>query len=262
MKNLIKKLLREHILSEKLAAVDDDVNFLYDKFFKHIIDEIEGTGMITVDMLNSSETDTSVLKSKDSVMANELNPCKIIINKEAELFNLSQNLRFKGNYYNINNRIISIGLSPHAVSFAMDNGGDIKKSIEYLKKFNGEKIANSFKNEFTEARVKGSIHHELAHWLDDTLNNKHMLRTLKTIHDKKMPVNKTKLEIQGIIHNVKQLHNKYFDKWDTMTFDDLLTLSPPMTNVNDTLKGEDKKEWLRSLKTRMNREGLLGKNMK
>jgi hypothetical protein len=46
-----------------------------------------------------------------------------------------------------------------------------------------------------------------------------------------------------------------------MSFDDLIKLSPQLNHVYTTLGYNDKKKWIRKLKTRMYREGLLGKNM-
>ena len=76
-----------------------------------------------------------------------------------------------------------------------------------------------------------------------------------------LPVNASKMEIQGQIHNVKQLHNKYKDIWDEMPFQKLLSLSISLNTVYKELSGDIRKKWIRQLKTRMAREGLLGKKM-
>jgi hypothetical protein len=77
----------------------------------------------------------------------------------------------------------------------------------------------------------------------------------------KLPINANKLEIQAQIHNVKQLYNKYENIWDELTFKDMLTYSPPLNKVYRDLPMKIKLDWIRNLKTRMHREGLLGKNM-
>jgi hypothetical protein len=156
MKKLIRKLLRESILSEKLTDVDTDVDMLYDKYFKGDVDAIERTGFVTSAMFEKSETDTSILTSPDSIRCHEVNPCVIKINPGL-------------NYYNPNNKIIGIGVSKNAYNFVIDYvDGSIERAIEYLQ---DEHQRKTFIKEFTEARIKGSIHHELAHWIDDTLNN-------------------------------------------------------------------------------------------
>jgi hypothetical protein len=76
-----------------------------------------------------------------------------------------------------------------------------------------------------------------------------------------IPVDATKMEIQGQIHNVKQLYNKHKDIWDKISFQDMLDMSPTLYGLNNKFKGETKAKWRKGLKIRMNREGLLGKNM-
>jgi hypothetical protein len=252
MKSLIRKLLREGILSEKLTDVDTDVDMLYDKYFKVDIDAIERTGFVTSAMFEKSETDTSILTSPDSIRCHEVNPCVIKINPGL-------------NYYNPNNKIIGIGVSKNAYNFVIDYvDGSIERAIEYLQ---DEHQRKTFIKEFTEARIKGSIHHELAHWIDDTLNNKHIKARVDKARERNttslggMPVDATRMEIQAQIHNVKQVYNKHKDIWDKMTFQDMLDLSPSLYSVNNKFTGETKAKWRKELKLRMNREGLLGKNM-
>lgn len=258
MKILIKKLLREVLLSEKLLHVDNDVNFLFDKYFKHDVEMIQKTGIINKNMFKKFQTNTSILKSDDCVRAHNLRPCVIQINSG-------------GNFYNPKEDIIGIGYSKPAYDFVMDNGdGNIENSLIYLDNPNQSK---SLKLEFTEERIKGSIHHELAHWIDDTMNNNHLSAKIdkfikhKTKNLGGIPVDASKMEIQAQIHNIKQLHNKYRDVWDVLSFEDMIDLSPSLTNVNNKLNRYSTsnmigKKWRRELILRMNREGLLGKNMK
>ena len=252
MKLLIRKLLRESILSEKLTDVDSDVDLLYDKYFRKDTEAIERTGFVTSAMFERLETNTSILTSPDAIKCHELNPCIIKINPGI-------------NYYNPNDKIIGIGVSRNAYNFAIDYAnGNIEAALNSLT---DERQKKSFIKEFTEARIKGSIHHELAHWIDDTLNNQHIkarvgkARERNTTDLNGMPVDSTKMEIQGQIHNIKQLHNKHKDIWDKISFQDMLELSPPLYSVNNKFTGETKAKWRRELKLRMNREGLLGKNM-
>lgn len=252
MKKLIRKLLRESILSEKLTNVDIDVDMLYDKYFNSAIETIEKTGVVNSDLFKQFETDTSILISKDSIKCHELNPCVIKINPGT-------------NFYNPIHKIIGIGYAKNAYDFVMNNGdGNIKNSLPYLRDESQQKILIK---EFTEERIKGSIHHELAHWIDDTLNNKHIEARVNKAREKNttslggIPVDATRMEIQGQIHNVKQLYNKYKDIWNDISFQDMLYMSPSLTSVNNKFSGERKAKWRKELKLRMNREGLLGKNM-
>jgi len=255
MKLIIKKILRETFLYEKLTHVDNDVNLIYDKFFKKDIDRIEETGIITGDMFKYDETNTSILKDEDSIKANELNHCVIEINND----NRSGN-----NFYNPSLNIISFGVNKDAYSYVLDFKGDLKRAIDDLPNINQRK---SLSKEFTEEKIKGSIHHELAHWIDDTFHNYHIKKMLKKAKEnkgynfKKTPVNAKKFEIQAQIHNIKQLHNKYNDIWDDLTFSNMVDMSPLLNNLYNSLPNNIKKEWIRNIKTRMYRENLLGKKM-
>jgi hypothetical protein len=253
MKSLIKKLLRENLLSEKLTEVDSDVDLLYDKYFKSDIETIERTGVVTKSMFEQFETDTSILTSPDSIKCHELNPCVIHINPGH-------------NYYSPNKAIIGIGYFKGAYDFIMGyGGGNIKSALDYLS---NEKQVKTLIKEFTEIRLKGSIHHELAHWIDDTLNNRHLKARVNKAMERNtrdfggIPVDATRMEIQAQIHNIKQAYNKNKDVWDELSFQDVLDLLPSLSSVNNKFTGETKAKWRKELKLRMNREGLLGKNMK
>ena len=244
MKKYLKKLLRENLLSERLTDVDIDVDMLYNKYFKHDVEELEGSGMYTNKIFNYYETNTSILQSEEAKQAHILNPCKIIINDGK-------------NFYNPNEKTIGIGINDNASNYIFNNhGGDFKKAIESLN----PSQQSSLSKEFKEEKIKGSIHHELAHWIDDTMNKQHISKRIgKQIKLGRsdlggISVNASKMEIQGQIHNVKQLYNKYKDTWDEMPFQKLLSLSIPLGTIYKELSGDIRKQWIRDLKTRMNRE--------
>jgi hypothetical protein len=251
MKSYIKQLLRESLLAEKISNIDIDVNMLYDMYFKDDIDEIGRTGMVTDDMFKMKQTNTSILKDDESLLANENNKCNILIN-------------YGRNFYSPSKKLISLSVDGGGKDYVMGFGGNINDATESLTK---DSQRNNLPREFTEEKIKGSIHHELAHWIDDTMNNQHIKKRLdkamelNTANLGGVPVIASKMEIQGQIHNVKQLKNKYENNWDNLTFVEMLRLSPALNTVYRDLPYKFKVKWIRDLKTRMYREGLLGKNM-
>lgn len=252
LRKYIRKTLRESLLNEKLTNIDDDVNLLYVKYFEFDVKELERTGIITDTMFLQSETNTLILKSDDSIEANKLNSCIIKLN-------------IGSNSYEPSTNTITIGVNNNAIDFIKDDAkGNINLAIKMIS---NTYYKNLLSHEFTEEKIKGSIHHELAHWIDDTLNNNHINKRINKAMERgtrdlgNIPVNATKMEIQAQIHNIKQLHNKYFDIWDSLSFDDMLKYSPPLSHVNQSLTDDTKIKWVRNIKTRMHREGLLGKNM-
>ena len=109
-------------------------------------------------------------------------------------------------------------MNDNALNYVFDKfNGDFNAALESLKDIPYQ--YNNLKSDFSEARIKGSIHHELAHWIDDTMNKQHIERRIEkqmkadTRDLKGIPVNTTKMEIQGQIHNIKQAHNKHKDIW-------------------------------------------------
>jgi hypothetical protein len=247
--------LKEHIrkaLNEVLTLVDDDVELLYDMFFKKDIEEIRETGIIRDDMFKRKVDDTSILQTKDAIEANGINPCAILVN-------------YGHNGYQPSNSYIYISVNDNAKNFVLDYyDGNIEIAAQELS-IEHQRI--NLPREFTPEKIKGSIHHELAHWIDDTFNRGHISKRLNkqvelgTRNLKNIPVNMTKMEIQGQIHNVKQLYNKYKEIWDDLSFMDMVKMSPPLNAIYNELNFEQKKIWIRDLKTRMFRENLLGKKM-
>jgi len=241
------------ILKDRLMHVDDDVDFLYNKYFKNDVDEIKITGTLTRNMFQKYNLDTNELISPLSKKANNLNPCVILVNSG-------------NNYYNPKSKIISISINNQAVDYCIANfNGNLELAKNYL---NDKYLSSNFENEFTEQKIKGSIHHELAHWIDDTLHNKHIFNRIEkanergvSLNKKGLPINADKMELQAQIHNIHQIKRNYFDSWDYLTFDNLLLISPTLNSVNNELRGDVKKRWKINLLKRMHREGLLGKNM-
>lgn len=250
---------KKDILTEKLIEINGDVDFLYDEYFKNIIDEIKSTNKIPYDKIKNSKTEisTDMLSDELSRKAHQLNPCTIKINDILE--------RVSSNYYNPYEKIISIKISPNAINYGVEYN-DIKIATEELDDI---KSKRSFLNEFTEARIKGSIYHELSHWIDDSLHNTRIKKALDNNFKKNTGkpiknVNFTDFEIQAQIHNILQLKRNNEDNWNNLSFEDMIYLSPSLTSIyySKNVDDSDRINWLKRLKLRMNRENLLGKNMK
>lgn len=251
------------LINESLTDVEDDVNFIYDKFFKEDVENINKTGYVTDDMFKEYEMDSSMLKSDLSIKCHELRPVKITINKKYPP-------SYPNNFFKFDEDLISISISHDAVNLTLTFDGDIYETAKFLHKNNPK----FFMQEFSEEKIKGSIHHELVHWIDDTLNKKSVERSVHKYYDSLAKFNKKVsgetdkpninfgyMERQAQIHNIKQIYNKHKDKWDELTFKELLMYSPPLYNTYNKLPDKIKPEWVKLIKRRMHREGLLGKKM-
>jgi len=255
MKNI--KYYNNFIINEKLMNINDDVDFIYDKFFKEECESIRKNGFIMEGFFKSNVIDTSELKCELSKKAHLVNPCKIKINE----------LKSNNNYYNPNEKIIGIGINFDAVNYVI-RSGNLLKAQKNLMEEGYIKNSSGIVKEFSESKIKGSINHELVHWMDDSLNNGHVKKTIDfsnkygTIIDRKGRTRYIQpMEIQSIIHNILQLKREYIKDWDYFTFEEMLSLTPSISSIHDRLNYMEKKEFKKLLIKRMIREDLLGKRM-
>ena len=237
MKDFIRHKIRESLIEERLMDINDDVDFIYDTYFREDYEEIEKTGIITDDMFETTEINTSMLKSPLAVKANELNLCVIAINKDTG----------HGNFYSPSQSLISVGPNKGAIGFIRDYDGSIETAMSYLE---GNQV-KSMMNEFNSSSIKGSIHHELVHWIDDTLHNKHITNRINTAHERNtnitkrgIPINADTMEIQAQIHNIQQLKRKYGDIWDSLSFWDMVEHSPSLISMTDKFDDDIKNSGL------------------
>lgn len=243
---------KNELLTERVYNIDDDIDLLYDLYFKEDIDEIGRTGKLNKNMFKPNSTNTDILKSEQCRKAHDIKPCVIIIN--------DSKTKAADNYFDTNNSIISLSISKSAFNFVVDDfNGDLGSASDYESR--GVLI-----NEFKELRIKGVISHELTHWMDQCFNNKSVERFVKhridNPHKIKTNVNSEHIELNSQIASINQMR-KHFSKleWDRLTFDDLMKRNVSLYTVNNMLYGREKLKWKRDLKTRMYRERLLGKNM-
>ena len=256
----IDKLISEqaHTITEHLHDLDNDVDLIYDKYYKEDLEKLQTTRVLTDDMFSRHVTDTSILGDEKSVESHAINPCKIFINHSS-------------NFYNFSELIISIGVSPAAIDYVklfkdVNKGGyDLDLAISEINK----NFLDEFISEFTEHKIKGSINHELLHWINDSLDNntlkkvgKRIAKVGRTKYFKGKDINSRNIEIQAQLGNVKQIKRKYSEEWDSMTFGQLLKLSSPLKKIFNDLPYNERREWVKNLVKRMHREGLMGKAMR
>lgn len=260
------------IITEALLEMDSDIDRLYDKFFKKVIDEINEFNPDSFQLVDRirdlyAKSNGYPLSKliKDGIITNK----KVIEanNKEPTILYIMTGY---GNVYRP--RVSSNYQSEIHIDFN-DQAYSIVKSF-YMGYDNIQGMADAlfsgkqrsqFVNEFTPAKIKASINHEFAHFVDDILNNKHLSGKLSispkfTQYSLANTPFDTYMEIEGQIHNIKQLKRTLTDKWDLMTFDDLFQYSQAIEPKKLTGKALDR--WKKRIKKRMAREGLLGQSMR
>lgn len=252
-------------LNEKLIKVEDDVERIYQRYFGGLVRAIEQKDKQKItDAYNKSMTtktseelvEQGTIQTSSLIKVHFDNPLTFYFNKLGE------------NIYNPINKFISLSINEQAINLLVDTmNGDLNNA--YILG-NQEK---QFISEFTPEKIKSSIHHEIAHWYDDTRNNRHLTKKIKKSSEtgnykrdfrNNESVNElTKHEIEGQIHNIYQLYLNNKDIWDTIRFDDVLEMLPSLTTIKHKLiKINQFERWKKMLLKRMAREGLLGKNMR
>jgi hypothetical protein len=256
--------IEEHSIG-KIYRISKDVDMIYNMFFKESVKEIEKTGVVTTDTFKAFKIGSGLLQSVICKKAHKKNPVTIYVNNFSKFADVGMN------HYAPQEKRISIGIQISALEFVLEEcNGVIADAIFHLRDKNKFPL---LKSEFKEYKIKGTIHHELAHWLDDSLYGGFLGRELNKMQvmasKKKRPTVKnvdiyaSSIEIQALIHNIVQAKRQIpQDEWDRLYFDDLMNIIPSVNVSYNRLSYKEQKLWLRNLRERMFREGLLGKKMK
>lgn len=260
-------------LIEKLYRIDADVDMLFKKSgfgdlldsFKTQLKDNEELNPLSTPMrkikrkldgagyYNIFETDSSIFNSKQAKKAHELNPVTIYLG-----------ITRTGNSYDPRRKIVSISLNKAVANLIL--GGNSLSDIPANQR-------KAFQNEVEEARIKASAAHEISHWINDSLHNQHIEKTVKKAVEAgnkqifargHFDIYQADYEIDALIHGIKQIKRKNRRNWNNVSFEDLLSLYPGLSSVDRRLREApaEHKKWTRLLKTRMAREGLLNDNMK
>ena len=258
------KEILEGSLTEATFDLDAQVDYIYDRLVKEYRDHI----MSTTDGVNAKPPGIAIYSQElpgeagDAVdRAHELNPIRI-----------SYGSRGEGNQYIYADNLVTISMN-HNVLDVVHTQRSYASAIEWIAAEAPGQLTK-FKSELTVERIKGSIHHELSHWLDDTLHNRHITKRVNRAaaltgkksqqhYTQNQPnVALTDFERDAQIHSIIQMKRVHGDNWDTLTFDDLLDLNASLREISQKAQsGGWYDKWKKLIIKRMHREGLLGKNM-
>lgn len=271
----------EYLLTEKTYNVKQDVDYLYNRFFKQLCEDMKNDKLFNIESYKDDSYEeakkistftshkdillgyihSSELKSIDCIKANESIPVPIFFGIIEE-----------GNHYNFSikkQRYIFMGPNSFIANTIISSG------LQNLFKIIPPASEKRARNEIEEFRIKASMSHELSHWIDDAYHdifhkiigdeNSSPKEIMKRLKLNKKSVDATYFEIQGQIHGIEQLKNAYKGSWDEITLNKLLDLYPSLHHIALTLYKLDEdefKQWSKDLVSRLHRENLLGKNMR
>lgn len=179
----------------------------------------------------------------------------------------------RGSYYSPKENTIYISINEQAYDILIQNIST-KKYREMIQSSVPLQMQKNFEQELNGIKIKATISHEISHWMRDALHGKQITKMVTRAHQNpnksKRILNRgtgddylTDYEIDALIHGIKQTKRAYDDReWDTFTLDDLYDIDPAVNVLVKGFRGSQKRTFMRLLLTRMNREGLLGRNMK
>lgn len=259
MKTLLE--LYYQSLNETTYDIDADVDLVYKMCgMKKFLEEFAKNDYTRIPKYTKKTFDSSVLKCPQSVASHKVNPITI-----------SGELGTGDNFYDMAGHRIQLSIPKNVVDL-------YQEQYPLFYDLDGES-QRMIKSELNESRRKATIYHELSHWISDSLHNSHITNIVKHVvnepnRDKaiklknlgKYDVGETYYEIDAQIHGIKQIKRSKTDsEWNNMSLDDLFYLYPSLNSIKNKLKrspnDNELYNWIRALITRMNREGLLGKNM-
>lgn len=253
----------KEMLLEKTYNINKDVDILYKKAkFDKLVKAINsGNKDAAENFLKSTtrigadyffvQTDSSIFKSKALMKAHEISPIKSI----------NCGLLVNGSFYDFRDSRLNISMNTNAFNMLRNNYYDFDVIQKQLRT-----QIKRFRSEFTEANIKGTIYHELVHWLDDVHNDR-LLSVTKgsatAVKGKHNDINHSEIEVNSQIHKIKQLKRTAGAEYQTFALIDLLSRLPSLTNNFKNFRNE--REYIKFMKSfikRLDREKLLPKNMK
>lgn len=238
----------KHILNEKLTRISADVDMIYNRWFKDAYDHFQKTKKADPSLFGKGVMSTDNLKSLAARKADAIQPITIQVNMAGK----------EGNFYQPETSVITLNYHVSAWELAESMG---YTAALYSIPTHQEA---SFKAEFRPEIIKGSIHHELNHWIDDVMHNRHINKHVKKARERGISPqdNEGSLERHSQIHNIVQLKRVHKNIWNSLSFNDMIKLSPSFIAITKEMSSKVFTKWRNLLMRRMHREGLLGASMK
>lgn len=273
---------RRSYLTESVSNIGKDVDFLYKAAGLDVFDgvlrredprEIERFFSAKSGFIKGGpwyHTDSGVLKTKAAQQAHEIAPVSIHIGMirsgSGYIPVRPLGASGRGNIdISINDSVVG------AVQRELANSRFYKNSVvDRLKNSMGGRY-NRFARELDAPNMKGIIAHELAHWIDDALHNRHIAKAVTAVMDKKAPLpfahsvpggSQHPVEIEAQVHAMREIKRSLGKRaFDKITWKDVYAYKPSIGLMLKTDRAGYMPFMKRFIK-RLHREGLLGKGLR
>jgi len=255
---------RQYLL-EGMFTINKDVDYLYKKAKLGRLHGLLKKGNMkglekALDSFKTVLVSSSELRSRAARKANKVNPIGIRLTIGSE-----------GSYYKPAEKVIQISLNHNAYGLLRNTG----YNQSAIKDIIGTQYSR-FVGEFDAENVKGTIAHELSHWLNDSLHGKAVARTLAVVREKGVEAASGKfltmrqhpIEIDAQVHAVREVRREMGKRaYDKLTWPDLFRKKNSLPgnfrdNRGQPLLPKQYNDTMKRLVKRLHREGLLGKGMK
>jgi len=250
--------LRE--LIESTLDISNDVEKIYRRYMSNDLPTLLSNGYNSLKpKVLSPDTVEKLLISPQAIEAFKKSPISISFYKKPPMYAPLE----KTIYLNFDDDLIK-----HLLTYGSLE--DIKKNIPQAKFMHIKQAA-------TQETTEAIISHELSHWVRDALGNQYLDKSIRKFASRGGDENRkavkqvnggyndpylTNAEIDAQVHELLPLYKKYSKYWDEMTWNELMYLSTALHKRNQKLSPEDKEIWKRKMKSRMQREGILGVKMR
>ncbi|KFZ27292.1 MAG: hypothetical protein KQ78_00462 [Candidatus Izimaplasma bacterium HR2] len=253
--------LQQYLLTEKTFNIGVDVDLVFNTLVKSSLTLFkkkkykEFEKALTDDKIINS----SILKTKQAKKAHELNPVTIVFSIDG-----------MGNYYKPSIGIIHFSYNEQVLKIFKQNNYEPDR----IKNVVGKSSFERFSNEMSDSALKGTIYHELSHWLNDTFHNKNISKMLsrsqyvsaaeaeKITKQGHEDVGMTWYEIDAQIHALKQMKRDMKSNYNYLGWDDIMKLKPSFVTVfQKAALSNEYDNYMKNLTKRMHRENLLTKKL-
>jgi len=255
-------------LNEATLKIDRLVDFFYDEVFTNFIKEIDkfkqgrNANFYVKDQKFTMRDIPQRFITDEIRMAYETIPVVFYVG-----------VYLRGSFYSPQKHKVQMSFNSGVMDI-LDNAKRNGLSYEQMLGAIPKTQQPNFKSELSGVKVRGSIAHEVSHWMRDAIHGKQLSKML-TRADKD-PRNRAKIlhkgmgddyltdyEIDAIIHDIVDVRRRYSkDEWDDLTIEDLLDITPTVNITRAKLRGKQRELFMKLILKRMNRERLIGRNMK
>lgn len=265
----------QELLFEATFDVDQAVEVIYDEVFSLFIDRIQDFKKGGIFTYRDLDIDNKVYSWEELVRKMESEQIKKALTKTK--ISLHAGVFYAGSSYSPTKKMITVSFSQSLYDL-LERASMNSWTFDIMMDNLPDRYHTQALNEFNGSKVKGTIAHELSHWLGDVYHNGHISKMIgkmgqttdnykarKMLNRGNADPYQADYEIDAMIHSLAQLKKSMGQgAWDTLTFNEMINsesgIYATINRLKDMYNNEESK-FMKTFIKRMRREGLIGKSM-